>query len=182
MPGAGEGAMTANHDRAAELYAAWSLLEEPRPLTATLGVRELYLFLTDPAYRLTAAQWAKLHQTPRLLQAFNQFKEELKVVSMPVLAAAFSPGEEVERRFPGGTVWAVPSRGHEQQVNFAAAFDDHVWRPNALKLIGTDGTAASLPLEPPEDGYVQIPLDLANEDNRMIVRLLADPGTTGVFV
>src|SRR4051794_23464488 len=131
--------MAINHDRAAELYAAWELLEADWQPQTILGVRELYLFLTNPGHDLTPAQTAKLFSSPKLRKTFQALKSELKIAEMPAVAAASNPGDLLERRFAGGTVWNVPSEGNEHQVIFVAEFNDHSYAPGILKLIGSDG-------------------------------------------
>jgi hypothetical protein len=176
-----EGTMSMDHDRASELYANWELLDVDLPSTA-LGLRELFLFLTQPDFQLTSAQTAKLFSSPQLRKSFQALKQDLHVAELPRLAAASSAEDTQERWFPGGRVWNVTSEGNDTQVIFVAEFEDSDYAPTALKLIGPEGVAASLKLERPENGIVQMPLDLSNENHRLIVQLLRDPGSTGFFI
>lgn len=168
-------------DRANEIYANWELLEADWP-TVSLGTRELFLFLSDADFQLSPAQTAKLFGSPKLRKTLQALKQELRVAEMPRLAAASSADDLQERRFPGGKVWNVASEGNDQQVIFVAEFEDPDYAPASLKLIGADGATATLKLERPEGGVVQIPLDLSNDNHRRIVELLRDPGSIGFFI
>jgi hypothetical protein len=170
-----------DHDRAGELYANWELLDIDWP-SPTLGVRELFLFLTQPDFRLTPAQTAKLFSSPQLRESFRALKQSLGVAELPQLAAASSADDLQERRFARGKVWNVASEGNDQQVILVIEFDDPNYAPAMLKLCGPDGFTANLKLERPEGGIVQMPLDLSNDDHRLIVQLLRDSQSTGVFI
>ena len=176
--------------RAEELYVARCLEREAVANTGRLSFAEMYNFLTDPSVLLTQVQQRLLFTDARLRSDFRLLRHDLAqsasannaaYLTMPRLAAAGDRSLD-ERRFPGGLAKIAPSEVDARQIYVVLELDDPSTAPRGLILQSPSGEVAKLRLEAPDDdGVIQMLLDTTQPENDLIVRLLRDPNSDGIF-
>ena len=179
--------------RVKELYVAWTLVEDAKPLRGHL------LALGDLVAFFAEGKWFNkepLFSNPRIMADYQRLKREYAWVRVdherrregaatlelpPVIAAA---GDEVvdDRSFGGGTVQIRPS-AEGRQVYVLLTMDDPRDSPNSLLIESPDCEMARAALHPPDpEGRIFLIKDLTDEDDALFVRLLRNPGSTGIFL
>ena len=170
--------MTSIEDRAAEIYAAMSLLEEGRKDPAALGIGELVRFVTEPDFTLTDAQTRRLFSDEGLRTAYRDLKARAQMREVPALRAASDEDME-ERSFPGGQLLLVPaSRG--RWIYLRIVFSEPLQGPAWLEIARPDGVHAKLVLDPPnERDEIVMALDPDDAGHAAVLAALRDPRSTG---
>jgi hypothetical protein len=174
--------------RAEDLFVARSVIADAQPQAERLSIADLYRFLTDPAFTLTAEQQALLFADRRLRADYQRLKQDLSPASRPQGAfefprvAAASDRALDERQFPHGSIQIAESQADSRQVYVVFALQQ-AQEVRALILESVRGHLTKLKLEAPDtDGIIQLLLDTRNDVEAEVVRLLRDPETTGMFV
>lgn len=163
--------------RVDDLFVARAAFADAVDSKVRVGLGELYAFLTDPSATLTHEQQRLLFANSRLRADFRQLKQSLATASggyvLPTAAAA-SDGELAERQFAGGAIRIAISDGHPDQVHLVLELTNSKLRPSRL-IVECDGEVRKLQLDPPDEGVVQMLLDISLEQPAAVVRLLRQP-------
>jgi hypothetical protein len=162
------------------LYAAREAVAEASAGGKRIGVAELVRFLSDSCNELTVEAQRALFASPRLRADFQTLKARLRMIELPVVAAA-SAGRVTSRAFPGGSARVHPAR-REGQVYVVFEFEDPTVAPGAL-LLEDASCIAKRPLPAPDAlGQVVLVMDRSDARDALFLQLLADPMATGSFL
>jgi len=163
------------------LYAARSAMAEAASERAGIGVAELVRFLTVASVELPLDAQRALFANARLRADFQRLKRQLRLVELPVMAAA-SAGGISSRTFEGGSVRVHPSRV-EGQVYMVFQFRAIATPPGALLFEDAANRVVKRLLPAPDAlGQLVLVLDRSNPDDALLLQLFADPRTTGAFL
>jgi hypothetical protein len=176
--------MTEEHEQLREiakrLFVGRSVLDETKA-RKTLGLAEIYSFLTDPGRSFSQEQQRALFLDRNLLMAYREIKADLKHVEMPSLAAAGDAALDT-RSFAGGNVRVAPSR-LQGQTYVIMRFNWPSGPPRAIVLEGKNGEFQKRALPKPDaDGELLMVLTQSVPADQMFLRLLADPTASGSFI
>jgi hypothetical protein len=176
--------MTEEHEQLRDitirLYVSRAVLGEMKS-RKTLGLAEIYAFLTDPMRSFTSEQQRALFMDRNLLAAYREIKANLKHVAMPSLAAA-SDAALTTRSFPGGSMRLAPSRV-QGQTYVIIRFNSPSGPPRAIILEGKGGEFQKRALPKPDaDGELLMVLTQAIPEDQLFLRLVADPAASGSFI
>ena len=167
--------------RADVLYAARSAILEAGSTDRRFGVAELFRFLNNAGGSLTQQEQRMLFADHKLAAAYRRIKEQLRVIEMPMLAAA-SDGGTNSRQFPGGSLRIHPSR-MAGQAYVVIRFDAPTSLPRSLLLEGAGGEIIKQTL-PTADSNGEVLMVVSEDDpaHRAFLKLLSEPTTVGTFL
>jgi hypothetical protein len=173
--------MTTPLERADELYALASLLDEGAHPLASIGPAEMIGFLTDPDASLSDVHAEQLRSDLSARRRFQAFKRAAAFAELPRLAAA-AGGEVDVRLFDGGQLRILRDELPGQTyLVFRWETDDLPDGPMLL-IAEREGTAPQrIPL-PQHDGFGEllVILDTQQPAAQLLLDLLSDPQASAI--